>query len=75
MTARRTRSIGCVDLGVQPVVQVAVALGVAVVDALDRRGGAVAGVVRLAEGDLGGRLGAQVFIGGGCGGHRRRVQG
>ena len=63
----------CVHLGVQPVVQVAVALGVAVVDALDRHGGAVTGVVGLAEGDLGGRLGAQVFVGRGCGGHPQDI--
>ena len=46
-----------VDLGVQPVVEVAVALRVALVGPADGRRRAVAGVVGLAERDLRGRLG------------------
>ena len=61
-------------LGMKAVVEIAVALTVAVVNGLDRRSRPVPGVIRLPEGDLGGRLGAQVFIGRGRRLNRRGIQ-
>ena len=62
-----------VDLGVQPVVEVAVPLRVAPIDPLDGRCRAVTGVVGLAEGDLRGGFGPQILVGGRCRWHRRRI--
>ena len=63
-----------VHLGVQPVVQVAVALRVAAVGPVDHRRRAVAGGVGLPERDLCGGLARQVLVGGGRRGHVRRIQ-
>ena len=52
-----------VDLGVQSVVQVAVALAIATVDLLDPGARSVPRVVRLPEGDLGGGFLAQILAG------------
>ena len=63
-----------VHLGVQPVVQVAVALRVAGVGPVDHRRRAVAGRIGLPERDLCGGLAGQVLVGGGRRGHVRRIQ-
>jgi hypothetical protein len=63
-----------VDLGVQPVVQVAVLLGLALIGAADRGRRTVPRVVRLPVGDLRGRFVPQILVGGGCGRDVRRVE-
>ncbi len=63
-----------VDLGVQPVVQVAIALRVAAVGPVDHRRRAVAGGVGLPERDLRGRFARQVLVGRGRRRYVRRIQ-